>query len=90
MAITEEDLKKAPTESLINYITTYRLIKINRELAIMCMKELDERRQNGEEINYEEEIEKKLKDWKSKLPESKSLPGSFNAASILEQLGLKF
>ncbi len=87
--ITEDDLKKAPVESLINYIVTYRLLTINRELAIMCMKELDERRQSGEEINYEEIVEKKLIEWKNKLPESKSLPDSFNAATILGQMGIK-
>ena len=68
MEIKDEDIANASLGVLINYVVAYKLLKYNKPLAIKCMAELDRRRQSGEEINYEDIIENKLKEWRAKVP----------------------
>lgn len=45
------NLKNAKTEALINFISIYRTLNVDRKLAKKIMLELNERIRNGEEIN---------------------------------------
>lgn len=44
------NFKDLPIESLINYISVYRVFKINKKIATQCMIELDSRK----EMNYDQ------------------------------------
>jgi hypothetical protein len=47
----KERIRSAETNALIQYVAIYRAMKLNKEMAILCMEELDRRRQNGEDID---------------------------------------
>lgn len=47
MTINSE-IEKATTEALISYVSIYKSLKINKEIAKLCMIELDKRQRNGE------------------------------------------
>ena len=61
----EEKLKTALTSELISYVASYRTFGINKKGSILCMIELDKRRQDGDNINYEEEIDLQVSIFKS-------------------------
>lgn len=58
-------IKNATTNSLISYVATFRALRINKQNAIRCMQELDKRRQNGEDVPYEELIQGQAEIYKS-------------------------
>ena len=43
-----DKIKNAPTETLIQFLAVHQALKINKEMAIQVMLELDKRRVNGE------------------------------------------
>ena len=53
----DEFLINASNQALISYVAMYRSMKANKQNSIKCMVELDNRRQNGEDIPYEKLIE---------------------------------
>jgi hypothetical protein len=53
----KERVDKALSSELISYIASYRSLGLNKAQAILCMVELDKRRQNGDTIQYEVEID---------------------------------
>lgn len=50
------------SESLASHIVVYKTLGIDRELAQVCMKELARRRNLGENFDYEQFIEDKIKE----------------------------
>jgi len=81
--ITDKDIAKASSTSLVNYIVAYKLLNYNKPLAIKCMVELDRRRNAGDELNYEDLVEEKLKEWKAKVPKPLELKSPMDFAKIL-------
>lgn len=60
--INNEDIKAASSKVLAAQVVAYRLININKELAIKCMEELSRRRaEDGEVFDFESYIEEKTK-----------------------------
>lgn len=63
-------IKSAPSKDLAARIVAYRLLKINKSLAIKCMEELSLREKNGDKFNYNEyinvELEKSPKPYADK------------------------
>jgi hypothetical protein len=59
--MNNEDIKTASSKVLAAQVVAYRLININKELAIECMGELSSRRAAGEEFDYESYIEENIK-----------------------------
>lgn len=47
----KERIKSADTKALIQFVAIYRALKMNKEMAILCMEELDRRCQSGEDID---------------------------------------
>jgi hypothetical protein len=62
MQFSDADIKKAGSKNLAGYVVAYRLLKIYKELSILCMEELMSRRAAGDDFNFEEYIENELKD----------------------------
>jgi hypothetical protein len=56
------EFSESPSENLIDIIVTFRYLNIFKEESIEAMKELAVRRLNGDPLDFESEIEKKLKD----------------------------
>ena len=65
IAAPETFIKNAKTEALISYVATFRALRINKQNAIRCMLELDRRRQNGDDVAYEELIDSQAAIYKS-------------------------
>jgi len=61
MINNNEDIKAASSKVLAAQVVAYRLINVNKELAIKCMEELSRRRAEGEAFDYESYIEEKTK-----------------------------
>jgi hypothetical protein len=57
--------KEVDSKTLAANVVVYRLLAINKELAIVCMQELYARRENGDDFKYEEYIERQLKEMPS-------------------------
>mgnify|MGYP001004245559 CR=1 FL=1 len=55
------DLGQFPDFALVNIIVGYRTLNINKQLAKECMSELGRRRFIGDDFNFEDEIEAKIK-----------------------------
>jgi len=53
------------SKALAAHVVVYRLLGINKELAISCMEELSERKHKGDEFEFEKYIEDQLKDMPS-------------------------
>jgi len=51
------------SEVLASHVVVYKTIGLDRELAQVCMKELSRRRSLGEDFDYEQFIEDKIKDF---------------------------
>ena len=49
------------SETLAAHVVVYRTLKLDKELALICMQELARRRLVGEEFDYETYIEEKTK-----------------------------
>jgi hypothetical protein len=50
----EDQIKQASTDALLKYMAVYRALKINKDMAIKIMEELDRRQQNGEVIDLKD------------------------------------
>jgi hypothetical protein len=50
------------SEALASHVVVYKTLGIDRELAQVCMKELARRRTLGEDFDYEQFIEDKIKE----------------------------
>lgn len=74
MQFKNEDIKKASSKNLAGFIVAYRLLGIHKELSILCMEELSNRRNSGDTFNFEEYIENELKD----APKPNDLPNFQN------------
>lgn len=63
-------IKSAGSKELAARVVAYRLLKVNKELAIKCMEELALREKNGDNFNYNEyikiELEKSPKPYADK------------------------
>lgn len=55
-----EDIKNAPSKILAGFIIVYRTLHIFKERNILCMQELMERRNSGDDFNFEEYIENEV------------------------------
>ncbi len=77
--ITKDKLLSFDNKKLCAIIVSSRYLSINKELSILCMEELANRRVNGDNFNYEDYIEQK----------SKTLP-SININSGIYDLISKF
>jgi hypothetical protein len=62
MQFSDADIKKAGSKNLAGYVIAYRLLGVYKELSILCMEELMNRRANGDIFDFEEYIENELKD----------------------------
>jgi len=71
--IQDKDITNATSAVLINCVVTFKMLKINKPLAIKCMQELVKRREAGEELDYENIIDQKLKEWQAKVVKPRSL-----------------
>ena len=49
------------SETLAAHVVVYRALNIEKEIALLCMKELARRRKHGESFDYESYIEEKIK-----------------------------
>ncbi|MDP2683497.1 MAG: hypothetical protein Q8P20_00415 [bacterium] len=79
----------SPSNTIASYVIIYKTLNINKDLALMCMKELAYRRNLGENFEYEkfieEEISKIPKMQGINLPElSKTILNNKNYKSILK------
>ena len=54
------DVTKLENEALGMYVAMYNKLKLNRELASACMRELVKRREEGSEFDYETFITDKV------------------------------
>lgn len=52
----------ASSTSLAASVVVYRALGIDKEMSVLCMKELARRRWDGSDFNYEDYIESKLKE----------------------------
>lgn len=59
-AISEEELRSKKSEVLAAQVVAYRLLKLNKETAILCMQILAERKAAGSDFDYAKYIEEKL------------------------------
>ena len=57
----ENEIKKLSSKNLADYIAAYRVLKIGKENVVACMQELVRRRSEGDNYNYEEQIEVMMK-----------------------------
>jgi hypothetical protein len=73
----EEQIKSAAPEALAANVVAYRLIGLNKSLALACMNELVSRREAGDEFDYENYIEEKMK-VDLPAPVFKDIPSLFN------------
>lgn len=48
-----DKIKEASTESLIQFLAVHQALKINKEMTIQIMLELDKRRENGEVLDLD-------------------------------------
>jgi hypothetical protein len=53
-------IKTSPSDALAAHVVVYRALKINKDIAIACMKELAKRKEEGDDFDYETYIEEKL------------------------------
>jgi len=53
----EDRLKTAKVSELISYVAGFQALGLNKDKTILVMKELDKRRQDGDDTLYEQEIE---------------------------------
>jgi hypothetical protein len=49
------------SETLAAHVVVYRTLNLDKELALICMRELARRRLLGEDFDYETYIEEKIK-----------------------------
>ena len=77
----EVDISSANSEFLAAGVVIYKTLGINREFAIACMKELANRRKNGEDFNYEEFIEEEI----NKIPKISNSDYLKVSKSLLEK-----
>ena len=57
------------SKTLAAHIVIFKVLGIDREIAILCMKELARRREYGQDFDYETFIEEEL----TKIPKMKGL-----------------
>lgn len=55
-------VKDLTSKALSAHVVVFRLLGINKDLAIECMEELCSRRDHGDEFKFESYIEEQLKD----------------------------
>lgn len=53
-------IKSASSKELAARVVAYRLLKINKNLAIKCMEELSFREKSGDNFNYHQYIKNEL------------------------------
>jgi len=61
----KNELKDIDSKALGAHVVVFRLLGINKELAVECMEELCIRRDHGDDFNFEQYIEEELKDMPS-------------------------
>jgi hypothetical protein len=88
VVINIDDFKKSISNvtsiKLCDIVITYKYIGFNKDLAILCMEELSNRRQNGDIFDFESYIDTEY----SKLPELNFSVTDFSAA--IKQIGESF
>ena len=62
-------VKTSPSETLAAHVVVYRALKMNKDIALACMKELAKRKEDGDGFDFEAYIEKEL----AKVPKPKSM-----------------
>jgi len=58
----EKNINIYTSKKLCQIIVSYRYLGLNKDLAIICMKELGKRRDSGDPIDFENEIELMLEE----------------------------
>lgn len=53
-------IKTSSSETLAAHVVVYRALKINKDIAVACMKELAKRKDDGDDFDFETYIENKL------------------------------
>lgn len=79
------DIKKSSDKTLVSIIVSYRVLNINKSLAILAMEELKTREDNGSKFDYISEIDAKIKECPPTRPDestSKSLNYIFSLKDI--------
>ena len=66
-----EIAEKATSQILAAYIVAYRVLGFDKPFALWCMGELLRRRESGEDFNFEDYIEEKVKECQKKDDENK-------------------
>jgi len=89
------DIETIPTNSLISIIATYRTFKLNKDLAIKAMQELDKRMENDNTISLEQisSLSSLLKSvgkgYVIKSASDDQIPDIINELKELNVLGIK-
>lgn len=58
--VSKIDFTKSSSEDLAAHVVVYKALKIRKEVALACMKELAKRRDQGDSFDYEGYIEKEV------------------------------
>lgn len=58
----DQQIKEAKSKILAGYVITYRLLGLNKDLAMKCMNELMIRKETGDDFEFENYIENNVKD----------------------------
>lgn len=72
------DVKKITSKVLAIRVVLYRVFGMDKELSLLCMKELAVRRENGDNFNYENFIDEEIK----KFPK----PNTINLSKVIKSM----
>lgn len=75
-------VKTSPSETLAAHVVVYRALKINKDIALACMKELAKRKEDGDDFDFETYIEDEL----AKVPKPKTM----NYAQMIREMQNNF
>lgn len=59
----KNEIDKMSSEVLAAHVVVYRVLGMNKEFSLLCMKELVNRRKNGDDFQYEEYIDTKITEF---------------------------
>lgn len=74
------------SETLAAYVVIYKALNMDKELALLCMKELAVRRELGQDFDYESYIEEEL----SKFPKMRGINLPDIGRKIISSQNFKF
>lgn len=83
---TVDDLKAFSSERLSDIIITYRYFGLNKEKSLEAMKELAARRSAGNDFNYENYIDKNLKELPSLKLDIKNIDAFMSKLKVIKNV----